>query len=234
MFNYFEKITRIIYREWKGSGRFMAQDHPNEEALACFLEDKLSGGDKSFIEKHLVSCNSCAEYVAVQLKMQPALAKEVPDILLERIRKLVISEANYSLFEIFLKLKEKAIEIIQTSGDVLVGQELIPAPVLRSRQIKDFSEEVVILKDFQKFRIEAKLKNNNAKSFNLTLLIRDKQSQKLIPDLRVTLLKDDFELESYASECASVTFCDILPGVYTIEVAAKGEKAAVVQIKVKG
>jgi len=234
MFNFFEKITRIIYQEWKSSIRFMAQEHPNEEILVCFLEDKLSQEDKLSIEKHLVSCNACAEYVAVQLKIQPVLAKEVPDILLERTSKLVISEVSYSLLEIFLRLKEKAIEIIQTSGDVLVGQELVPAPVLRSRQIKDFSEEVVILKDFQKFRIEAKLKNNSAKSFNLTLLIRDKESQKLVPDLRITLLKGDLELESYASESASVSFCDILPGVYTIEVAAKGEKVAVVQIKVKG
>ena len=234
MLNYFEKITKIIYREWKRSGRFMAKGHPNEEDLACFLEDKLAGADKLLIEKHLVNCDSCAEYMGVQLKMQPGLVKDLPDALLEKVRKLVISETKTGLFEIFLKLKEKAIEIIQTSGDVLVGQELIPAPVLRSRQIKDFGEEVTILKDLQKIRIEAKLKNNNAKSFNLTVSIRDKQSQKLIKDLRVALLKDNLELESYASDCASVVFKDILPGSYTVEVALKDEKIVVVEINVKG
>jgi len=234
MFNYFEKITKIIYREWKRSGRFIAQNHPNEEDLACFLEDKLATADKLLIEKHLINCDACAEYVGVQLKMQTGLVKDLPDALLAKVRKLVISETKSGLFEIFLKLKEKAIEIIQTSGDVLVGQELIPAPVLRSRQIKDFGEEVTILKDLQKIRIEAKLKNNNAKSFNLTVSIRDKESQKLIKDLRVALLKDNLELESYASDCASVTFKDILPGSYTVEVALKDEKIVVVEIKVKG
>jgi hypothetical protein len=231
--DYFEKITGIIYRAWKRSGRSKIQDHPNEEALACFVEDKLSRADKLFIEKHLVNCVSCAEYAGIRLKMQAGLVKEVPDILAEKIRKLVISEARPGLLEIFLRLKEKAIEIIQTSGDVLVGQELIPAPVLRSRQIKDFREEVTILKDLQKVRIEARLKNNNAKSFNLTVAVRDKESQKLIPDLRVTLLKGDLELESYASGCASVIFRDILPGVYTAEVTQAGEKVAVVEIEVK-
>lgn len=233
MLNYFEKITKIIYREWKRSGRFITPGHPNEEDLACFLEDKLAKADKLLIEKHLINCNSCAEYAGIQLKMQTGLVKDLPDALAEKIRKLVISEAKAGLFEIFLKLKEKAIEIIRTSGDVLVGRELIPA-LVRSRQKKDFGEEVTILKDFQKIRIEAKLKNNNAKSFNLTVSIRDKESRKLVKDLRVALLKDNLELESYASDCASVIFKDILPGAYTVEAALKDEKIVVVEIKVEG
>jgi len=232
MTNYFEKIIGIIYRKWRGSGRFITGEHPDEEALACFLEDKLPYADRLLIEKHLVSCASCAEYVGIQLKMQAGLTKkEVPGLLLEKVKRLVIDEVGDGLFEIFLKLKEKAIEIIQTSGDVLVGQELIPAPVLRSRRIKDFREDVVILKDLQSIRVEARLKNNNAKSFDLTVSARDKQSQKLIRDLRVTLLKGGLELESYASEAAGVIFRDILPGVYTAEVTKAGEKVAVVEIK---
>jgi len=229
--NYFEKIIGIIYRKWKGSGGLITGEHPDEEALACFLEDKLSRADRLLIEKHLVSCSSCAEYVGSQLKMQAGLAKEVPGILLEKVKRLVIDESRDGIFEIFLKLKEKAVEIIQTSGDVLVGQELVPAPVLRSRRIKDFREEVVILKDLQSIRVEARLKNNNARSFDLTVAARDKQSQKLVRNLRVTLLKAGIELESYASEGACVIFRDILPGVYTAEMTRAGEKIAIVEIK---
>lgn len=231
MFNYLEKIIGIIYRKRKGSAGSIAGQHPDEEALACFLEDRLPQADRLLIERHLVSCNSCAEYVGTQLKMESGSANEVPEILLEKVRKLVTDEANPGLIEIFFKLKEKVIEIVQTSGDVLVGQELIPAPVLRSRRIKDFREEVVILKDLQSIRVEARLKNNNAKSFDLTVAARDKQSQKLIRDLRVTLLKGGLELESYASEAAGVIFRDILPGVYRAEVTRSGEKVAVVEIK---
>ncbi len=229
--NYFEKIIGVIYRKKRSSESFVSGEHPDEEALACFLEDKLPHADRLFIEEHLVRCSFCAEYVGSQLKMQSSLAKEVPRLLLEKVKKLVIDGGREGLFEIFIKLKEKAIEIIQTSGDVLVGQELIPARVLRSRRIKDFREEVVILKDLQSIRVEARLKNNNAKSFDLTVAARDKQSQKLIRDLRVTLLKGGLELESYASEAASVIFRDILPGIYTAEVTKAGEKVAVVEIR---
>ena len=231
MSDYFEKIIGVIYRQKRGSKSFISGEHPNEELLACFLEDKLPHADRLLIEKHLVSCTSCAEYAGIQLKMQAGLAKGVPGILLEKVKKLVIDEGREGLFEIFLKLKEKAIEIIQTSGDVLVGQEFVPAQVLRSRRIKDFREEVVILKDLQSIRVEARLKNNNAESFDLTVSAMDKQSQKLIRDLRVTLLKGGIELESYASEAASVIFRDILPGVYTAEVTKAGERVAVVEIK---
>lgn len=231
MVNYFEKIAGIIYRKYRGSGALITGEHPDEESLVCFLEDKLPRPDRQVIEEHLVSCASCAEYVGSQLKMQAGPAKEVPAALLEKVRKMLPSDAEEGFFEILLKLKEKAIEIIRTSGDVLVGQELVPAPVLRSRRIKDFREEVVILKDIQSIRVEARLKNNNARSFDLAIAVMDKQSQKLIRDLRVTLLKGEIELESYASESERVIFRDIPPGVYKAEVAKAGERVAVVEIK---
>lgn len=231
MSNYLEKIIGAIYRKWKGSRGSISGQHPDEEALACFLEDRLPKAERLLIERHLVSCNFCAEYIGTQLKMESGLTNELPAILLEKVKKLVIDEEKPGFIEIFFKLKEKAIEIIQTSGQVLVGQELIPAPVLRSRRIKDFREEVVILKDLQSIRVEARLKNNNARSFDLTVAARDKQSQRFIPDLRVSLLKEGLELESYASEAEGVIFRDILPGVYTAEVTRSGEKIAVVEIK---
>ena len=230
---YFEKIMGIVYRKHKDSRGFIHGGHPGEEALACFLEDKLAPEDRLFIERHLVSCPVCSEYVGVRLKMPAALPREVPGDLLEKTKGLVIKEYGEELFDIFLKLKGKVVEIIKTSGDVLVGQELIPAPVLRSRQINNLKDEAVILKDFQTISIEARFKNNSARNFDLTVSVKDKQSHKLIRGLRVTLLKGDLELESYASEGTSVIFRGILPGVYAVEITKKGEKVAVVEIKVE-
>ncbi|MDO9572820.1 MAG: zf-HC2 domain-containing protein [Candidatus Omnitrophota bacterium] len=233
MFDYFEKITKLIYSEWKGMRQIKTQKHPDEEDLACFIEGKLSPADKLFMEKHLVNCDVCAEYVGVHLAMHTGLTVNLPDKLLEKVRKLVLGENEAGFFEILLKLKEKAIEIIQTSGDVLVGQELIPAPILRSRQIRDFKEEITILKDLQKIRVETKLKNNNAKTFDLEVSIKDKESQGLLKDLRITLLRDGLELESYASNETTVIFKDVYPGIYTVEITTLEEKIATVAITVK-
>lgn len=233
MFNNLEKITRVIYRQWKGSRGSKAVDHPNEETMACFLEDKLSAADKDMVLKHLLSCNNCMEYLSTQIKIQPHLSLDVPATLLEKVQKLVNQESGGFLFEVFLKLKDKAIGIIQTTGDVLVGQELIPAPVLRSRQVNEFKEEICILKDLQQIRVLAKIQNKDAKSFNLTISVKDKQSQKIPKDLRVTLIKNGVQLESYTTDTGSSFFENILPGDYMVEVSLQGQKEALIDLKVQ-
>jgi len=234
MLNYFEQIAKIIYREWKAANRFTGQGHPSEENLACFLEDKLSLPDKSLIQKHLLSCGVCAECLSIQLKIQPHLSLDVPAPLLEKVKKLVSQDTGENLLEIFLKLKEKALEIIQTTGDVLLGQELVPAPILRSRKINEFKEEVNILKDLRQIRVSAKIQNKSTKSFNLTITVKDKQNQKNDQDLRITLIRGGIELESYITDSAGNSFFEnILPGSYLIEVSRQDQKEAVIDLKVE-
>ncbi len=234
MADYLEKITKIIYRDWKRGRSFKAKAHPSEEDLVCFLEGKFSAQDKEAVQKHLLSCDICAEYLNAQLKMQPNLSLDVPGQLLEKTKKLLGLEIPENLLEIFLKLKDKAMEIIQTSGDVLVGQELVPAPVLRSRKIDEFKEEVSILKDLRQIRILAKIQNKNTKSFNLTITVKDKQSQKAGKNLRITLLKDGIELESYITDSSGSSFFEnILPGNYSVEVSREDQKEAVIDLKVQ-
>ena len=255
MNNYFEKIVKIIYGEWKIANRFIGQDHPDEESLACFIEDKLPGLEKSLIQKHLLGCDLCAEYLSTQLKIPTHLSLDVPVPLLEKIEKLALQDACENLLEIFLKLKEKALEIIQTTGDVLLGQELVPAPILRSRKINEFKEEVSILKDLQQIRVLAKIQNKSTKSFNLTVTVKDQpahwagtqasllarqgrdsgsQGQGAGKNLRITLIKDGLELESYIADAEGSSFFEnILPGNYMVEVSRQGQREAVIDLKVK-
>ena len=244
MFSTFEKIAGFIYRQRKGSKKILSQEHPDEESLACFAEAKLKEPEIELIQKHLLSCDVCAEYLSTQLKIEAHLSKEVPLALLDKVKKIISSDVRENLFEIFIKLKEKALEIIQTSGDVLVGQEVIPVSVLRSRQKNEFKEEVSILKDLREIRVMAKIQNKNTKNFDLTITVKDKwpqgrglasngQSHKADKDLRVTLLKDGLELESYIADSGSSLFENIPPGDYAVEVTQEGQKAAVIDLKVK-
>lgn len=231
MFNYFEKITRVIYKEWKSSRSFKGTDHPDEEFLACFIEDKLSRQDIDLIQKHILSCSQCAQYLSIQLKMQPHLNRELPALLLEKVKKLVDCCAGGNLLEIFLKLKDKVIEIVQTTGDVLVGQEVIPATILRSRKKNEFKEEVSILKGLAQAHLLAKIENKDAKSFNLTITVKD--NLKAYKNLRITLIKDGIELESYITDSASSFFENILPGDYTVKVSREEEVLVTIDLKVK-
>ncbi len=234
MSDYFEQLVKKIYREWKAERRTGAGEHPDPESIACFLEDKLSLPESELIQKHLLACDLCAEYLATQLKIKTHLSLELPDALLQKVKKLVSQDTGVNLLEILIKLKEKTLEIIQTTGDVLLGQELIPAPVLRSRKISEFKEEVSILKDLRQIRVLAKIQNKSTKDFNLTITVKDKQTQKVKENLRIALIKNGIELESYVADAAgSCLFENILPGDYVVEVSRLDQKEAVIDLKVK-
>jgi len=223
----------MVYKKWKlGSDKIQGM-HPDEETLACFLEGRLSKEENDRIKAHLVSCGNCAEAVALNLGMETAEIKEVPAELLGRVKDLLDSQNRPSVLEIVLRFKGKLLEILNTTGDILVGQELIPAPVLRSRSIKDFKDEVTILKDIQDVRVEVKIENKGAGIFNLMVMVKQKQTQKIIKDLRVTLLKDDLELESYLTDTGSVTFEHVLLGKYRVEVSTLENKLASILLDIK-
>jgi hypothetical protein len=87
---------------------------------------------------------------------------------------------------------------------------------------------VVILKDFEDIRVEIKIENKSGKYFNLNIQAKSKQSKELIKDLRVTLFKEDIELESYLNDSGSVIFEHVLLGKYKIELAGlEGNLASV-------
>lgn len=228
-----DKLIRAIYKRWKAGQPGIQEAHPDEETLACFLDNRLSREESEGIKAHLIACDSCAELIAIQLRLKTVEPKKVPEELLNRVKGLVKAEDKISLLEIFLRLKEKTLEIINTTGDVLLGQELVPAPILRSRQIKDFKDEVTILKDFKDIRVEVKIENRQGEAFDVKIMVKEKDTQRIIKDLRVTLLKDEVELESYLTTSGKVIFEHILLGKYIIEISTIEDKIASILLDIK-
>ncbi len=227
-----DRIIKALHKKIKADNK-KEESHPGEESLACFLEDRLSAEDAESIKGHLINCDACAEIVAVQIKLKAGEARDVPADLLERAKNLVPGELGGQFLEIFLKLKETTLELLGTTGDILMGQELVPAPVLRSRKITDFKEEITILKDFKDIRAEAKIENRKGKLFSLTIIVKEKATQRVMKDVRVTLIRDDIELESYLSDSGRVTFQDVLLGRYTVEISSIDNKLVSVLLDIK-
>lgn len=233
MQNKLEKLIKAVYKEWKRDRLPSQESHPDEETLVCFLENRLSPEQSHSIKEHLISCDGCAQVFALQLKLEPTEVKVVPQELVARVKNLVTSCKNTPVLEIFLQVKERLLEILNTTGDVLVGQELVPAPVLRSRQIKEFRDEVTILKNFEDIRVEIKIENKPGKTFNLIVLVKEKKTLKVIKDLRVTLIKDDIELESYLTDSGKVIFEHVLLGRYTVEISSVEKRLASILLDIK-
>jgi hypothetical protein len=227
-----EKLVRIVYKSWKSQQPKSKLIHPDEEAMACFVDGKLPQQEAEQIKLHLLSCDHCSQNLAIQANLDYSEQECVPKNLLDQAKSLVENCDSLSVLEIIFKLKVDLLELINTTGDVLVGQEFIPAPRLRSRKIKNFRDEVIILKDFKDIRLEVKIENKQGESFNVTVIAKEKETQKLIKDLRITLAKDDLELESYHTETGKVIFENILLGRYSIGVSKAENKLASVLLDI--
>lgn len=229
-----EKLIRLLYRKWSRGAHEGQESHPDEEDLACFLDGRLSEDEQERIKAHILHCDTCTEAVALSLEIDPPEAARLPEELLSRVKELGAAQSDaISVLEIILRLKEKVLEVINTTGDVLVGQELVPAPVLRSRAIRNFKDEINILKNFQDIRVEVKIEQRGRGIFGLTVVIKDKLSQKVVKDLRVTLIRDGVELESYIGDSGKVIFEHVLLGKYTVEICAVDSRLASILLEVK-
>jgi hypothetical protein len=233
MANKLDQLIGIVYRKWKQGQPLIKQPHPDEEVMACFFEGKLAQEESEQIKMHLISCDSCSEAFALSLKLKPESKETVPQELIEQAKNILPSQDIIPIIAIAIMLKEKALEILETTGDVLVGQEFIPAPVLRSRKITEFKDEVTILKDSKDTRIEIKIENKGGKRFDLIVFVKDKLSQHIIKDLRVTLLKGDLELESYLSNSERVIFEHVSVGKYVVEISNIEDKIASILLDIR-
>lgn len=161
-----------------------------------------------------------------------AADEEVPKALIEKVKQLS-AEDSVSVLEVVLRLKGKLIELVNTTADVLVGQEFMPAPLLRSRKLQEFSGEITILKDFFGIRVEIKVENKQHGFFNLIITVKEKESQKIIRDLRISLLKEDEELESYITVSGPVSFEHVSAGSYAVWISGPEKKLACISLEIK-
>ncbi|MFA5402487.1 MAG: zf-HC2 domain-containing protein [Candidatus Omnitrophota bacterium] len=228
-----ERLIRTVYNRWKKNRLKETDAHPDEETLACFLDGCLSEQENERLKAHLAVCNDCSQACALNLGAETAELKEVPGDLLDKAKGILSLKNRLSVLEIFLRVKENILEIIKVNGDILLGQELVPAALLRSRDIKDFKDEVIILKDFQDIRVEVKIENKGGRYFNVLLQARHKFTPHVLKDLRVTLIKDDLELESYLSETGAISFEHVLLGKYRLEITSLENRLASVVLDVK-
>lgn len=227
-----EGLVKAVYRKWK-KREGVKTPHLDEEELGSFFDGGASSEERERITGHLIACEECSLRFALSLSAESTELRELPAGLLDKVKEGSNLSDKSTGLEIFLRLKENMLEIINVTGDILMGQELIPAPILRSRNIKDFRDEVTIFKDFKDLRLEVRVENKKEKYFNVTIKAKQKQSAKALKDLRITLIREGVELESYLSDFGSVIFEHVLLGKYSLEVSSVSGKLATVVLDVK-
>lgn len=229
----FEKLVKGVYKNWKIRFIRPRGKHLEEEDFFALISGALSSKEAARFKNHILSCEKCAESLAVSVKLQKIPEIEPPDKLLESAWDLINKEISGQRLDIFLSVKDKLLELLNTTGDVLAGREIIPAAVFRGRKTKGFQDAVVIYKDFKNIRVEVRIEAQEKGSFSLQVVIKEKKAQEPVKDLRISLIKDNLELESYLGLTGKAVFDHVVFGRYTVEISNLTEKVAEILIDIK-
>lgn len=196
-----EKVIGRVYKIWKEKFPQPAENCPDEETLSCFLEGRLPPQESQQLKNHIITCVQCQEII--------------------RLVSVEVAEKNEPvLLKIILAFKDKAIDLINTSGDVLYGQEFAPLPVLRSRNIKDFGQEVIIVEDIGNIKAEIEIENKANYIARITVKLTDINTGKPSEGLRVSLIRQEQEIESYIAEAGQAVFDSVLADNYSLEISS--------------
>lgn len=227
-----EGSIRSVYRSWKQQ-HLLNEDHPEEEIMAGFLERRLSDEEARSVKEHILHCERCSEIVSVSIGLGTCVLQQAPAELLTRAKGVPAFMRVSQLLEVVLRLRKKALEVMSCSGDLLVGQELIPAALLRSRSMNELQDEVTVLKDYEKVRIQVRIERQEPGACRVSLTVTCKQSHKCVRDIRITLMKENVELESYLAQNGSAVFEQVPPGEFVIEVSSLEEKLGAVLLEIR-
>lgn len=214
-----EQIIDTVYKIWRQKLHPLKKGCPDEETLICFMEGRLTEEENQQLKKHFIGCDNCLELVS--LVSQEAERIALPEDLIMRAKEVILQRQSLepALLEIILALKEKTIDLIKTSGNILFGQEFAPLPVLRGRNIKDFGEEVTIVKDLANLKTEIELENKSHNYVKITLKLADISTGKPVEGLRISLIREGEEIESYIVESGKIIFDNVLADNYSIEIS---------------
>jgi hypothetical protein len=226
-----ERRIKEVYAAWRLTRNMPAgQEHPGDDQFVCFIDGLLPVDEERSVREHILTCPECARQLRAHLVTQLP-AEDPPQELLEKIRRLLEHRFGMYVMELVVHAGDAFLQIVTTTADVLVGQELVPSVLFRSRQRQDFKDGLTVLKDFKDIRIELRVEKKD-KNFSAILTVRDKETQKERTGLRISLLKDDVELESYLAETGKAVFEHVQPGKYSISVSSRKDTLAMLFLEI--
>lgn len=202
----------------------------SEEELALFLQGDMDERPSRRVEAHIGLCSRCAEIAALYCRTHKFQEQVVPEQVIEKAKALV---GERLIFEVALRLKEQFIELLKTTGDIIRRGDMAPVPVLRGRGIREFKEEISLVKEFEEIRIALKLDKKDKDRIRIGVSLSHKTSLRPITDLRVALFRQNLELESYFARSGAVVFEGLIYGLYTLEISRRDNRIGIIKLEIK-
>ena len=236
-----EEIIKQAYKTMKEQRK----DSPvggclSEQEMAGFIDNTLNKSEKQRFLTHIVSCKKCAqslkEHYAIMQAMHKKGLLEVPGALVQKAKDLVAEEIKESVLDVVLEFKEKVIQIVNTTGDILRGpleSKLAPAYAFRTHKKEEGVKEIRVSKDIGILIVDVEVERQKPELANIVVRLTDKVSKKRATGVRVSLIKGDRELESSLTEQGKVKFEEIKLNTYKINLIKDDKQIGVINISIK-
>lgn len=190
-----------------------------DEIIACLAEGLLKGDDLKIAESHITECSFCMELLEAQKacvqERQQGAFNYAPAALIKRAQELVLQETYCDFLDIALSFKERILEVIKTTGEILPAFNT--AFAIRGDQ--DDHSVSVIREIFNGIQILVEVSRQADQTFRVILRSINQQTQAPVDDLRITLFCGETELESYVALNGRVVFESLLENDYSIRIS---------------
>jgi len=209
---------------------------PDEERLAAFSEGRLSEADETEVVGHIARCGPCANAVlslrTILSEPEKEGAAKLPLSLIERARKL--DPSGKGIMDVVVEFAKGAARLVKSSGDVVGG--MVPATdAVRGGEGQVISENLVTLtKEFPPYSAEVDVEKVRDNTAEISIKLLDKESGSPAKGLRVSLFKEESELESTMLDAGFAVFQDLAFGHYRLDVTRVGEPVGRITLEMKG
>lgn len=215
----------------------MKQDCPDDEMLAGYLDGGLSDAERSDIETHLSSCDSCLEGIIITKDLTRGASgsetEPVPESVTQSAVDLINEETVSNRFSIAERIERLFRSIYRGLFDTLIPQNWGSAPMAMIRGTNESIPGNVahIEKDFKEIHAEIEIEKTRQHTSQIRVTVTDELGK--MRDIRVTLERDEREVSSLLMGRDSVVFDDIPFGHYRLVLGRDSEEIGTYSFEVK-
>lgn len=232
-----EELLKKALQQFKNKSQIKAKGQClSEEDIATIIEGEVQDSGKEQFSEHIASCKKCAYALKENLQLANAMANKPmltpPEYVVKSAMDLLNPEVGQDILQIALNFKEKIIELIRTTGDILIGPEPVPVSVLRGSTKDTFPDEIKFVKTFDNLLAEVDIEKRNPSLCDIEIRLTEKDSKQKARDIRVTLAKNNREIESVLSQEGKAIFREVSADKYKIIMTKEDKKIGIVELSI--
>jgi hypothetical protein len=225
-----KNIKEALFELAEEKKRRVQEGCPPEEILALYLAGTLAGPEKTRVTQHLSFCPHCLDIVALEASTAAESKADeagitVPSRAMNRVKNLVKSSGDKTVFDVVVRLYHGTLEIIHTALRPLPPVTQPAFAALRSTEEGQAPEPVRMEKTFNGIAAEIQLEASQKGLWSIQVFLKKTGGDALPGGLRVSLkdLPLEKELQSAPVRDDVAVFQGLPAGEYELEIREFGD-----------